>query len=115
MDHGASSLVASQLLQKLNEHDQAWSNMNWTQCFQMPMRRGGLYELYGGVWVQTTAAGALIFSQLPSIVRGIEQRQWDLRLEFPLRDLGIDPGQDLLVLVQQVVVFVASSTFQFYC
>jgi len=80
----------------------------------MPMRRGGLYELYGGVWVQATAAGVLICNQLPSTVRGIKQRQWDLRVGFPLRDLGIDPGQDLLVLVQQVIVFVVSSTFQFY-
>jgi hypothetical protein len=46
--------------------------------------------------------GTLTFIRLPSDLRSIEEKVWTLgpELGLVLRDFGMDPSQDLLVLIQ---------------
>ncbi|KAF8973551.1 hypothetical protein BDZ97DRAFT_1775683 [Flammula alnicola] len=89
-------------LQCLENHQSAWKNLKWSRELKIPMADGGLWELFGGVLAQTTPQGELVFHQLPSDLRGIEERSWKLGPDFGMRvrDFAIDPPQDLLVLME---------------
>ena len=64
------------------------------------MHAGGVWELYGGVLAQGTSPRGLTFTQLPSKLRGIEQKTWALDdVGVKIRDFGMDPAQDLLAIV----------------
>ncbi|KAG5653347.1 hypothetical protein H0H81_000969 [Sphagnurus paluster] len=65
------------------------------------MSRAGLWELCSGVLAQNNPDKSLTFHRLPSLYRSIEEKEWTLEgFGFPLRDFGMDPSQDLLVLVE---------------
>jgi len=67
------------------------------------MFHGGLWELYGNVLAQNTPDGhTLHLKQLPSQSRTIEEKNWTVDIsQFRIRDFGIDPAQDLLIIVEQ--------------
>lgn len=91
-------------LEKLRKHQEAWKELQWSRNFTIPMSTGGLWELYGGVLAQNTDQGEIQFYQLPSDLRGIEEKRWTLPGDFgfTIRDFGMDPRQDLLVLVENL-------------
>ena len=66
------------------------------------MGDGNLWELSGGVLALSTSDGTIQFYQLASDLRFIEEKNWTIgpNLGVPIRDFGMDPFQDLLVLVQ---------------
>ena len=94
--------MLSERLQLLQRHQDAWRKLSWTKHEVMEMHTGGLWELYGNMLVQSKgrARKHLIFHQLPSVLRGIEEKKWELKTAFILRDFGIDPSQNLLVLLE---------------
>lgn len=62
---------------------------------------GQTWELYGGVLAQGPDSSSLTFRQLPSELRGIEEKEWMISdIGFNIRDFGMDPAQDLLVAIQ---------------
>jgi hypothetical protein len=88
-------------LEALKKHQSSWDSLKWSRELRFPMESGGLWELYGGVLAQSTAEGMLTFMQLPSDLRSIEEKVWTLgKFGFVVRDIGMDPSQDLLVLIQ---------------
>lgn len=101
-DGPPSNITPSERLELLQRHQDAWRKLEWSYHEAAEMHTGGLWELYGNVWVQSKgqARRHLFFHQLPSRLRGIEERKWELRLDFSMRDFGIDPSQDLLVLLE---------------
>jgi hypothetical protein len=66
-----------------------------------PIREGPAWELAGGVLALSTDRYDIYFRQLPAIKRGIFEKIWNLRLAFPHVDFTMDPGQDLLVVVEE--------------
>jgi hypothetical protein len=67
------------------------------------MGSGRLWELYGGVLGLSTPEDALVFHQLPSDLRSIDQKIWTIGPDFGIRDMRdftMDPAQDLLVLFE---------------
>ncbi|TFK42125.1 hypothetical protein BDQ12DRAFT_599035 [Crucibulum laeve] len=91
-------------LQALKKQQEAWHTGQWRQESDPDaLNQGGLWELYGGVLAQVAHDQSITFHQLPSHVRGIEKRHWTIEpntFEFTVRDFGIDPSQDLLVLIE---------------
>ena len=66
----------------------------------LPSALGGMWDLYGGVWGHDTERRNVFeFYQLPSEIRKIPLRRWQLALDVRPRDFSFDPSQDLLVLV----------------
>ncbi|KAF8807737.1 hypothetical protein BYT27DRAFT_7189834 [Phlegmacium glaucopus] len=98
----ASGTSSADRLEALKKHQSSWGSLNWSRELRIPMESGGLWELYGGVLAQSTAEGTLTFTQLPSDLRSIEEKVWTLgpNLGLVLRDFGMDPSQDLLVLIE---------------
>ena len=97
----SSAISSASRLGALKNHQSSWDNLKWSRELRIPMKNGDLWELYGGVLAQSTEEGTLTFMQLPSDLRSIEQKVWTLG-DFGLvvRDFGMDPSQDLLVLIQ---------------
>lgn len=88
-------------LQCLRRRETAWNRLEWTSDQTIPMHRGGVWELYGGVLAQARSRYELCFTRLPSQIRGIEQKYWELSLPMLVRDFGMEPSLDLLVVVEQ--------------
>lgn len=66
------------------------------------MHKGGVWELYGGVLAQAFSGHRKLgFTQLPSVIRGIEEKQWVIEdVGVKIRDFGMDPAQDLLIVLE---------------
>ncbi|TFY81128.1 hypothetical protein EWM64_g2883 [Hericium alpestre] len=93
-------LSSAERLSILKRHSQAWKTLTFSSTSSDDMPLGGLYELYGNVLVQSLGPREFHLKQLPSQIRGIEERNWNLRFNFDVRDFGMDPAQDLLFLLQ---------------
>jgi hypothetical protein len=96
---------ASSRLEALRAYAHAWDTL---QPRKKTTIKGGctntnLYELWGGVWARTVKASGrpLTAVRLPSIVRGVEMEKWTVQLPDlgKVEDFGMDPHQDLLVLI----------------
>ncbi|KAI0058434.1 hypothetical protein BV25DRAFT_1919318 [Artomyces pyxidatus] len=83
----------------LQKHEEAWRNLQWSEVTTIPIGRFG--KLHGNVWAHWSSDTKISFCQLPSRLRAIEQRSWEVECGLPLPGFGIDPSQDLLVLVER--------------
>ncbi|KAI0082257.1 hypothetical protein K474DRAFT_1703260 [Panus rudis PR-1116 ss-1] len=100
-DGPPSSLGASDRLNLLHQREEAWDRLAYKTMKDVEMHRGEVWELYGGVLAQGQGQRSLHFYRLPSEIRGIEEEHWKLDLEFAIRDFGMDPTQDLLVVIER--------------
>ncbi|EAU92699.2 hypothetical protein CC1G_01744 [Coprinopsis cinerea okayama7 len=93
--------VASRL-EKLKSYDKGWAQLAFSARDNIPMKRGGVWELYGGVLAQNSRMGTFYFNRLPSTIRGIKAKAWTMEPpSFQVRDFGMDPSQDLLVMIER--------------
>lgn len=88
-------------LDTLRKYQDAWRALRWTEVENIDMLQGNLWELSGGVLAQTSRGNTeILFRQLPSRIRKIEQKTWSVSTqELHLRDFTMDPSQDLMVLI----------------
>ncbi|KAJ3761753.1 hypothetical protein EV360DRAFT_79966 [Lentinula raphanica] len=95
------NLGTKKKLELLRNWQARWTELDWSSETRYPMARAGLWELFGNVLAQNTMDGSFAFVQLPSESRGIPERIWTVKPDTPaeVRDFGIDPSQDLLVLI----------------
>ncbi|RDX52578.1 hypothetical protein OH76DRAFT_168578 [Lentinus brumalis] len=100
-DGPPSALTPSDRLAILRERQEAWKTLTWKARTEYDMRRGGVWELYGGVLAQADGDSTLVCAQLPSVIRGIEEKVWTIEdVGVKIRDFGMDPAQDLLVAIE---------------
>ncbi|KDQ63441.1 hypothetical protein JAAARDRAFT_378522 [Jaapia argillacea MUCL 33604] len=104
------SLPTSTRLSLLKAHQKAWAELIYESSSVLPPFKGSLWELAGGALATTGNRFAesggkgnrlLTVRRLPSVLRGIEEKVWDIRFEFEMKDFTIDPAQDLLVAVEE--------------
>ena len=101
----AGMQTATSRLEALRAYCRAWETLQPRKKTTIPgrIRDNNLYELWGGVWARARqgVGHPLTAIQLPSIVRGVEMQTWNLPLmeSGRLADFGMDPHQDLLVLI----------------
>ncbi|KIK52146.1 hypothetical protein GYMLUDRAFT_180465 [Collybiopsis luxurians FD-317 M1] len=96
------TLSYKEKLELLRNQQERWTELRWSKDIRYPMITAGLWELFGNVLAQNSLDRSLTFVQLPSAYRDIPERQWTVRPEKPavFRDFGMDPSQDLLVLIE---------------
>lgn len=115
-EDGPGQANPAERLEQLIQHQKAWDSLSWTKDYTVPMLRGGAWELFGNVLAQNDKLGCITFRQLPSQHRGIEETVWKIGpglVDFQIRDFGIDPSQDLLVLVESPKWFVPFCVYPF--
>ncbi|KAJ3875709.1 hypothetical protein F5051DRAFT_413564 [Lentinula edodes] len=96
------SLSAMEKLELLRNQQARWDKLEWSSQTRYPMKDAGLWELFGNVLAQNNPDGSFVFVQLPSVHRNIPEREWKVKPTTPrfVRDFGMDPSQDLLVLIE---------------
>ncbi|KAH9903456.1 hypothetical protein C8Q73DRAFT_742509 [Cubamyces lactineus] len=99
-----STVTAAERLRMLKARQEAMDKLAWTSREEVPMLKGGVWELYGGVLAQGEGSRTLVFKQLPSSLRGIEGKEWRINdVGVHIRDFGMDPAQDLLIIIENRV------------
>ena len=106
-DEPLCKMSSTKRLEMLRHHQTSWKDMKWTRDYRIPMEAAGVWELYGGVLGQSTHSGALRFHQLPSDLRSIDEKTWSVGPfnDIPMRDFGMDPSEDLLVIIASINVW----------
>ena len=105
-DGPLGELTTSERLELLRRYEASWKNIEWnednTQAFTHSVRDRNPGKLYGNVWAhrRELERDAIDFVQLPSRLRRIPMRQWTLRFDFSVQNFGMDPCQDLLVMIE---------------
>ncbi|KAJ3746332.1 hypothetical protein DFH05DRAFT_1484752 [Lentinula detonsa] len=96
------SLSVMEKLELLRNSQARWAELKWSSQRRYYMQGAGLWELFGNVLAQNTSGGSFDFVQLPSESRKIPERKWMVKPDTPrlVRDFGMDPSQDLLVLIE---------------
>jgi hypothetical protein len=90
-------------LQQLDLHQTAWKSFDWNYTEKYPLHNVRLWELMGGVLAFCEDdKRTLMFTQFPSLLRGIEHKTWQITeseaFQFP-EDFTIDPSRNLLVVL----------------
>jgi hypothetical protein len=101
MDDGPpSNLTVGERLNLLKEHQTAWNTLSWkrVQCHGIPKSRYAYHRCAGGIHAFSSDRSVTV-EQLPSIIRGIPEREWTLDFPFTIDDFAFDPAQDLLVVI----------------
>lgn len=103
----------SELLHSLEAHIRSWRDLNWEQTkIDIPSSRGSAYDLAHGYFASVSRSSSfelVTVVELPASSRSRMQtstgggpnapRVYSLpRVSFEIRDLAIDPSQDLLIL-----------------
>jgi len=91
-------------LKRLRQHQSGWERLEGSNGLKepivIPMQRGNLWDLYGGVLAQSDPAGRFHFTKLTSTSYNIQQEDWEISPDTPVvSEFGMDPGQDLLVWI----------------
>ncbi|KAH9175676.1 hypothetical protein EDB89DRAFT_2066586 [Lactarius sanguifluus] len=106
-DGPLSTLSILERRERLLAHDDAWKSLRWSAClnvFNFPDH--GYYEANiapGGILTFVSSRERrIIFVQIPSNLRGIPMRQWELSLSFvPHAPCALDLSEDILVVSQR--------------
>ncbi|KAG8954365.1 hypothetical protein FRC04_011691 [Tulasnella sp. 424] len=94
---------------KLVELEEGWKTLHFpTAQTKTFYTQSSIYELYGGVYVRGLLGDAFLggvtqlqVTRFPSALSQCPGDSWNHALETPCRDMGIDPGSDLMVLVSR--------------
>ncbi len=87
-------------LQVLRKYASGWADPASMTETHIDMLHGGLWELFGNVFAQTGPDGGLHLFQLPSPSLSIPESKWNIPMDIPFRDFGMDPSQDVLILIE---------------
>jgi hypothetical protein len=94
--------TTSERLQRLQVHIDAWRHLDWAEE-RIKLPRGRSHNLLGGIYASVGKENpfSLNLLELPSRVRGTPLRPWTFAdVGFSINDFSMDPGQDLLILVE---------------
>ncbi|KAH9048736.1 hypothetical protein EDB84DRAFT_1556741 [Lactarius hengduanensis] len=106
-DGPQSTLSILERRERLLAHVDAWKTLRWSAClnvFNFPDH--GYYETNiapGGILTFVSSRERrIVFVQIPSNLRGIPMRQWELSLSFvPHGPCALDLSEDILVVSQR--------------
>jgi len=94
-------------LDAVRRHELAWRNLSFSERHTLKVSIRNSWELYGGVLGCELAEKSFRFIQLPSVLRGIEMKEWGFKTVFPVRDFSFEPSMDLAVFIEDVLRYVS--------
>ncbi|KAF8891369.1 hypothetical protein BD779DRAFT_1670981 [Infundibulicybe gibba] len=89
-------------------HRKAWMDLTWSKTHTIAMfdeeellALDGAWEFIGGV-LGLGIGPRMRFIQVPSTLRDIPMKEWVIQdLGYNLKDFGMDPSQDLLIVIEE--------------
>lgn len=108
--HGESCLSSADCLTLLKKTEYNWATLRFSRVEEVKSRQGNLWELFGGVLAFSLRPSdhfntyeGLSFTELPSAVRATASETRRLtNLGSNIRDFGMDPAQDLLIIIEVI-------------
>ena len=105
MEDGPLSLLSiPERRKRLQAHIDAWGCIRWSSCVLLRSIPRDTYVVDvapGGILtMMSRTEGKIAFVQLPSTLRGIPMRQWELSFPFVPHLCALDPSEDILIVVQ---------------
>ncbi|KAH9073386.1 hypothetical protein EDB83DRAFT_2541231 [Lactarius deliciosus] len=106
MEDGPLSIMSiPERRERLRSYNDAWKHLRWSTCIELPNteRRHNMDVSPGGILTfasETEREGKLVLVQIPSILRGIPMRQWELSFSFTPYTRALDPSEDILVVME---------------
>jgi hypothetical protein len=97
----SSSNMAARL-KKLRAHQDAWNSLRWSQESVIVLPDYTVFENFGGVFAVGIGENTdgIRFIQLPSVLRGIEMRDWSIQnLRCRISDFCMDPAADIVAVL----------------
>ncbi|KZV76967.1 hypothetical protein PENSPDRAFT_645719 [Peniophora sp. CONT] len=101
-DAPISGWSVAEKLDTVRRYERAWRKLEYSSHTKYSSAGGNLWELYSGVWGHNSKdeeANVFQFIQLPSEIRKIPERRWEVVLDVVPRDFTFEPSHDLLVVV----------------
>ncbi|PSR76494.1 hypothetical protein PHLCEN_2v8397 [Hermanssonia centrifuga] len=108
-DGSSAHLSVAERFKRLRDSQDAWRSMRKTAESSVPVHdleeaRG--VQVSGSLLGQLGNHNSLLFNQLPSSIRGIPSKEWEIAgFEFAVNDFAIDQCQDLLIVVEETYGF----------
>lgn len=103
------SLNLSEFSEKLDAHVRSWGDLDWQESHVRIPSPGAAYALSQGVFASVSfhsELSSVTCVTLPSRIMGTEAAVHTLDdVGFPVKDLVIDPSQDLLILLELYAIF----------
>ncbi|KAH8993064.1 hypothetical protein EDB86DRAFT_3078924 [Lactarius hatsudake] len=103
MDDGPlSALSIPERRERLRAYNDAWKHLRWSACIELPaIRRYDMDIAPDDILTFVPERDRKItFVQIPSKLRSIPMRQWELSFPFVLHQYALDPREDILVLYE---------------
>lgn len=102
-DLGASTSYRSLVdrKNKLEDHVNVWNSLDWTRE-DITIPKPAAYNLFQGVWISVNRSlpNTITCVEFPSRVWPHTSTTRHQSFSYPIRDLVIDPSQDLLILLE---------------
>ncbi|KAF8578725.1 hypothetical protein K439DRAFT_1638566 [Ramaria rubella] len=115
--NAAPNLPVAQRLTQLQTIEDGWDYLRFRKTHRVKKHPSNLWELFGGVLVHglgSPRTRGLAFMELPSAVREMPGRTWSIPdTGVDIRDFGIDPGQNLVVLISAIPFAVNAPTAEY--
>ncbi|KAI0047064.1 hypothetical protein FA95DRAFT_1289354 [Auriscalpium vulgare] len=103
-DNPSSTHPTHVRLQKLAKYTDAWKELRWTEHTVLTSKSGAkplrLWEIHDCI-VAYVIDCSLVFHQLPSRLRGVAARDWEIFLPFRVEDFKFDVLHDVLMVLQR--------------
>lgn len=88
-------------LERLRKFADGWGYVRNMHDHTVDILPGGLWELFGNHLAQHDGHRNIVLTRLPSPSLSIEEKTWTVPLGgFRVRDFGMDPSQNLLILIE---------------
>lgn len=103
-DGPLSTLSVSERRERLRVYNDAWKQLRWSECveflnFDKTAYVMGIFP--GGILTfKSRTEGKIVFVRIPSNLRSIPMRQWELSFPFVPHTYTLEPSQDILVVLQ---------------
>jgi hypothetical protein len=103
-DGPLSTLSISERRERLKVYNDAWKHLRWSECVELLNVDKDTYVMGiypGGILTfKSRTEGKIVFVRIPSNLRGIPMRQWELSFPFIPHRYALDPSEDVLVVLQ---------------
>ena len=103
-DNPLNTSTKENKLPQVKRYEEAWLSLTDEDVsrseFVWNLPGAPAWDLARGILSLCAGPRTIQFRQLPSSVRGIPERTWELDLDFDIVDFTIDPGQDLMVAIE---------------
>ncbi|KAI0047066.1 hypothetical protein FA95DRAFT_1572778 [Auriscalpium vulgare] len=101
-DNPYSAHTTNERIKSLAEYTDAWKHLRWTEHTVLTSESEAIrvWAVYDSI-AAFVSNGRIVFHQLPSRLREIAAKRWEVVFPFRVEDFGFEPLQDVLIVLER--------------